>query len=145
MDFPDKEPIITYSHYLRSRYGETDRMGYVYYGRYLEYFEVARTEMIRSYGISYREMEESGVMLPVIHAELEYKQPVLYDEEIEIRVQIFEKPSVRLRTFYEVRSEGNDQPHVTGEVSLCFMDSETRRPRRAPEDFLRKIEQHLKK
>lgn len=144
MKFPDKDPLISYSHYLRSRYGETDRMGYVYYGRYLEYFEVARTEMIRSYGISYREMEENGIMLPVIHAELEYKQPVLYDEEIEIRVLIYDMPSVRLQTWYEVHSEDANGAHVRGEVSLCFMDAESRRPRRAPDTFLKNLEEQLK-
>lgn len=141
MDFPDKEPLITYTHTLRSRYGETDRMGYVYYGRYLEYFEVARTEFIRSHGFSYREMEEAGIMLPVIHAELEYKKPVLYDEIMQIKVMVFEVPSVRLQTFYELTTEASDEVHVFGEVSLCFMDAETRRPRRAPEDFVRKIKE----
>jgi acyl-CoA thioester hydrolase len=94
--FPDKKPIVEYTHTLRSRYGETDRMGYVYYGRYLEYFEVARTEMIRSYGLSYRELEESGVMLPVIHSEVEYKAPILYDEEMHVKVMVFDIPAVRL-------------------------------------------------
>ena len=88
--FPDKEPLIKYSHKLRSRYGETDKMGYVYYGRYLEYFEVARTEMIRSFGFSYRELEDKGVMLPVIHSELEYKQPIHYDVEMEIKVMVYD-------------------------------------------------------
>ncbi|MEX0607885.1 MAG: thioesterase family protein [Balneolaceae bacterium] len=144
MKFPDKRPLVKYSHSLRSRYGETDKMGYVYYGHYLEYFEVARTEMIRSYGLSYREMEESGIMLPVIHAELEYKAPVLYDEEMQVTVFIFEMPSVRLQTFYEVTTAASDNVHVFGEVTLCFMDSETRKPRRAPEFFLKGIQQQLK-
>jgi len=139
--FPDKEPIIEYTHELRSRYGETDRMGYVYYGRYLEYFEVARTEMIRSYGLSYREMEESGVMLPVIHTENEYKMPILYDEKMQIKVMVFDVPSVRLQTFYEVTTEDSDSIHILGEVSLCFMDAESRRPCRAPESFINKITQ----
>jgi acyl-CoA thioester hydrolase len=133
--FPDKKPIVEYTHTLRSRYGETDRMGYVYYGRYLEYFEVARTEMIRSYGLSYRELEESGVMLPVIHSEVEYKAPILYDEEMHVKVMVFEVPAVRLQTFYEVTTPASDAVHVYGEVSLCFMDAETRRPRRAPASF----------
>ena len=141
MKFPDKEPIIEYTHELRSRYGETDRMGYVYYGRYLEYFEVARTEMIRSYGLSYREMEESGVMLPVIHTENEYKMPILYDEKMQIKVMVFDVPSVRLQTFYEVTTEDSDSIHILGEVSLCFMDAESRRPCRAPESFINKITQ----
>ena len=136
MKFPEGNPIFTYSHKMRSRYGETDKMGYVYYARYLEYFEVARTEMVRDLGISYREMEDSGIMLPVIHAELEYKNPIFYDEEIEIEVLIYEMPSVRLRTFYRVKTSQSDQVHVFGEVSLCFMNAESRRPVKAPEGFI---------
>ncbi len=135
MKFPDKEPLVEYTHTLRSRYGETDRMGYVYYGRYLEYFEVARTEMIRAHGLSYRELEESGVMLPVIHSEVEYKAPILYDEKMYVKVMVFEVPSVRLQTFYEVTTPASDKIHVYGEVSLCFVDAETRRPCRAPASF----------
>lgn len=141
--FPNKETLIEYTHTLRSRYGETDKMGYVYYGRYLEYFEVARTEMIRSLGLSYRELEDNGVMLPVIHAELDYKMPVFYDVEMQIKVLVFDIPNVRLQTFYEVHTEESDGPHVISEVSLCFMDSETRRPCRAPSDFLNKITQNI--
>ncbi len=140
IQFPDKKPIIDFTHKLRSRYGETDKMGYVYYGRYLEYFEVARTEMIRSLGVSYRELEDKGIMLPVIHAELEYKHPIFYDVEMEIRVLLFEKPNVRLQTFYEVRTSEDGPIHISGEVSLCFVDAESRRPRRAPKEFLDSIE-----
>tara|TARA_R110002096_G_scaffold425644_1_gene634436 strand:+ start:9550 stop:9987 length:438 start_codon:yes stop_codon:yes gene_type:complete len=139
VQFPDTKPIIEFTHKLRSRYGETDKMGYVYYGRYLEYFEVARTEMIRSLGLSYRELEDKGVMLPVIHAELEYKRPVFYDVEMEIRVLVFETPNVRLQTFYEVRINEKSPIHILGEVSLCFMNAETRRPCRAPKEFLDSI------
>lgn len=141
MKFPDKVPIIEFTHELRSRYGETDKMGYVYYGRYLEYFEVARTEMIRSYGLSYREMEESGVMLPVIRTEIEYKAPIVYDEKMRIKVMVFDVPSVRLQTFYEVTTENSDSVHIYGEVTLCFMDAESRRPCRAPESFINSITQ----
>lgn len=143
ISFPDKKPLIKYTHTLRSRYGETDKMGYVYYGRYLEYFEVARTEMIRSFGLSYRELEENGVMLPVIHSELEYKIPVHYDVEMEIKVMVFDIPQVRLQTFYEVSTQAQKIPHVLGEVSLCFMDSVSRRPCRAPHEFLSKITKHI--
>lgn len=144
MKISDRKPIVSYTHSLRSRYGETDRMGYVYYGRYLEYFEVARTEMIRSYGLSYREMEESGIMLPVIHAELEYKAPILYDDEMQVTVKIFDVPSVRLQTYYEVTTAASDHVHVFGEVTLCFMDAESRKPRKAPQTFLEGIQQQIK-
>lgn len=115
-------------------------MGYVYYGRYLEYFEVARTEMIRSYGLSYRELEESGVMLPVIHSEIEYKIPILYDEEMFVKVMVFDVPEVRLQTFYEVKTKKSDSVHVFGEVSLCFADADTRKPCRAPRAFIESFE-----
>ncbi len=144
MNFPDKSPIIEYTHTLRSRYGETDRMGYVYYGRYLEYFEVARTEMIRSYGTSYREMEDSGILLPVTHAELDYKAPITYDEEMFIKVMVFEIPTVRLQTFYEVTTPNSDEVHVYGEVSLCFMNADSRKPCRAPDSFIQSLESRLK-
>ncbi len=136
IQLPDRSPIISYTHSIRSRYSETDKMGYVYYGRYLEYFEVARTEMIRSMGLSYSELEEQGIMLPVIHAELEYKNPVYYDVEMQIEVLVFEEPSVRLQTYYKVHTNGQESPHVIGEVTLCFMNEETRRPCRAPKLFL---------
>lgn len=136
MKFPDKKPIIEFTHTMRSRYGETDRMGYVYYGNYLQYFEVARIEMIRACGISYREMEDVGVMLPVIHAEIQYKAPILYDEVFDIKVMMFDLPDVRLQTFYEIRTHNGTELHVLGEVTLVFMNAETRRPMRAPQNFV---------
>lgn len=144
MKFPEKEPLVEYVHKVRSRYSETDRMGYVYYGRYLEYFEEARTELIRSYGLSYREMEDSGVMLPVIHAELEYKTPILYDEEMFIKVLVYDIPTVRLQTFYEVTTENTQGVHIFGEVSLCFMSADTRKPVRAPASFVKSMKNNLK-
>jgi len=135
MNWPDIEPIATFTHTLRSRYSETDRMGYVYYARYLKYFEVARTEMIRSIGISYRKMEEQGYMLPVIDARLAYHAPVQYDDLITITVFVFQHPGVKLKTFYKVTVEDRPSPAVTGQVTLCFMNARTRKPCRAPNDF----------
>jgi acyl-CoA thioester hydrolase len=116
-------------------------MGYVYYGRYLEYFEVARTEMIRSLGIPYSRLEEDGFMLPVVHAELDYKAPVHYDELMTIEVSVFDKPMVRLDTFYRVFTSRLEKPHVLGQVTLCFTDSKNRKPCRAPDYFNDLIEQ----
>lgn len=133
--FPEKEPIIRHRHELRSRYGETDQMGYVYYGRYLEYFEVSRTEMIRSLGVSYSKLEEDGFMLPVVYSQIAYKSPVFYDEMMAIEVTVFKKPTVRLDTFYRVFTNRLDKPHVLGQVTLCFTDADTRKPCRAPQYF----------
>jgi acyl-CoA thioester hydrolase len=133
---PDKHPIISYTHQLRSRYGETDKMGYVYYGRYLEYFETARTEMIRNFGFSYRELEANGIMLPVIHAELTYKEPIFYDDLMDIEVRVFDRPAVRLDTYYEIWTQNRTKLHTTGRVTLVFTDLNTRKPIRCPASFI---------
>ena len=140
LSFPDTSPILSYTHVLRSRYGETDQMGYVYYGRYPEFFEVARTEMLRSMNLSYRKMEENGVMLPVVSMEIDYKQPVFYDEEMQIKVMLFDKPLVRLQTYYAIYTKRQQKPHVKGRVALCFIDTVTRKPVKAPASFLKKFE-----
>jgi len=139
IDFPDKQPICHYTHLLRSRYAETDQMGYVYYGRYPEFFEVARTEMMRSLGLAYKTLEENGVMLPVISMEIDYKMPVLYDEEMNVEVMLFDEPLVKLHTFYKITTHRHTRPHVTGRVTLCFVDSQSRRPVKAPELLLDKL------
>lgn len=136
IQFPETDPIYTYKHRLRSRYSETDQMGYVYYGRYLEYFEVARSEMIRSMGFAYSKLEEQGVMLPVIYSQIAYKSPVFYDEEMTIQVLIYEEPLVKLQTYYKVFTDRRKDPHVLGQVTLCFTDMESRKPRRAPDFFI---------
>lgn len=137
--FPDKSPIFTYSHEMRSRYGETDQMGYVYYGRYLEYFEEARTEMIRSLGMPYSEMEAEGIMLPVVHTQIDYKAPIFYDELMQVKVHLFDVPSVKLETYYEVYTKRIEKAHAVGKVTLCFMNKANRKPCRAPGPFVDKI------
>lgn len=136
MNLPESSPLLRYQHQMRSRYSETDKMGYVYYGVYLEYFEVARTEMVRSMGINYAELENQGVMLPVVEAELNYRRPVFYDEKMWIEVLIYEEPMVRLSTYYRVLTRRGEGSHVLGKVTLAFMDRETRRPIRAPQSFM---------
>lgn len=145
MIIPDKPPLLDYTHTMRSRYGETDKMGYVYYGVYLEYFEVARTEMVRSMQLSYADLEEQGVMLPVVKAELEYKQPVYYDEKMHIRVSILDQPTVRLHTYYQVWTDRTERSHVNGHVALVFMDRSSRRPIRTPDIFKDRFEQAIRK
>lgn len=132
---PSNSPIFTYTCSLRSRYAETDKMGYVYYGRYLEYFEVARTEMIRSLGMPYSELEDRGIMLPVVQTRIDYKAPIYYDELMHINVHLYDIPTVKLETWYEVFTDRQSDPHAIGKVMLCFMEEKTRKPRRAPREF----------
>lgn len=143
--FPSSTPIISYVHELRSRYSETDKMGYVYHGKFLEYFEVARVEMIREYGMEYSAMEHTGIMLPVVEANVEFKAPVLYDEPIDIEVFVYEKPSIRLKTFYHVIAKERNLLCARAQITLFFMDAKTRKPTRAPANFLDALDQALLK
>jgi acyl-CoA thioester hydrolase len=90
---------------LRVRYAETDKMGVVYYANYLVWFEVARTDLLRSLGWSYREMEVAGISLPVIEAHCEYQRPARYDDEIEVRTEGQMLSPVRMQFKYTVVRE----------------------------------------
>ena len=81
---------------IRIRYGETDQMGYVYYGNYAQFFEIGRVEMLRSLGVSYASMEKQGIMLPVVDFSVKYIKPAYYDDLITIRTMIEEIPSVKI-------------------------------------------------
>lgn len=138
---PETPPLLEYVHPIRSRYGETDKMGYVYYGRYLEYFEEARTEMLRSVGLPYASMEDNGIMLPVTKASLEYVRPIFYDELIHIHVMLFRRPQTRLETWYTISGAENGKIRTRGFVELCFVSAETRRPITAPDFFQNSLNQ----
>ena len=128
---------------LRVRYAETDRMGYVYYGNYAQYFEVGRVEALRQLGYSYKEIEDSGVILPVVDLQVKFKKPALYDDELTITTFIKELPSVRIRFEYEVRNQ-NDELICTGETSLVFVDPEKNKPCRAPEGIVEALRTYIK-
>lgn len=126
-----------YSHEtsFRVRYGETDQMGYVYYGDYAEYFEVGRVEALRSLGFPYRRLEKEGVMLPVHDLHVRYHKPARYDDLITVRTFIDAVPGVRINFRYELR---NDASELLTEASttLVFVDSRTMRPCRAPQHLI---------
>ncbi|WP_149915534.1 acyl-CoA thioesterase [Sphingobacterium cavernae] len=127
---------------IRVRYAETDQMGYVYYGNYAAYYEVARTEMLRKTGFSYKELEEMGVMMPVLEMNIKYSQPAKYDELLTIKVIIKEKPSVRIKFEYEVYSEAGILLN-TGNTQLVFVDMVRNRPCKAPNVFMQKMEPYF--
>ena len=99
---------------IRVRYAETDQMGVAYYANYFVWFEVARADWLRDTGWSYREMEADGVTLPVIEARCGYRQPVKYDDEVEIRTRATLITPVRIRFDYEILRPGGDAPAATG-------------------------------
>jgi acyl-CoA thioester hydrolase len=123
---------------IRVRYAETDRMGYVYYGNYAVYFEVARVETLRSAGITYKLLEDEGIILPVIEYQIKYIRPAHYDDVLIIKTTIPQFPSTRIRFEYETLCNGIIINKATTE--LVFADSKTGRPVRCPahvEDTLR--------
>jgi acyl-CoA thioester hydrolase len=117
---------------IRVRYGETDQMGYVYYGYYAMYYEVARVESLRQLGLSYREMEAMGVMMPVLENKSKYLAPGRYDDLLRIVTTLREKPSVKIKFEYEIFNGENKLIHQ-GETLLVFVDKKTNRPCRPPE------------
>jgi len=123
---------------IRVRYAEADRMGYVYYGNYATFFEVARTEMLRSLGFTYKGWEDSGIILPVREFHIRYYAPAYYDDLLTIRTILKELPAARISFHHEVYNE-DGLKLCTGKLDLVFVDQKTGRPRRAPEEFLQAI------
>ncbi|MFD2600147.1 acyl-CoA thioesterase [Sphingobacterium corticis] len=134
--------MFVFENKIRVRYAETDQMGYMYYGNYASYYEVARTEMFRSTGISYKELEENGVMMPVIEMQTKYLQPAKYDDLITIKTTIRELPSVRICFEYELFNESGVLLN-TGKTLLVFVDMKKNRPCRAPDIFMDKIKSYF--
>ncbi len=120
---------------VRVRYGETDQMGYVYYGVYAQYYEVGRVEAMRSLGFSYKKMEERGVLMPVINLTINYKKPAFYDDEIRIVTTIKTVPSARITFEYECYNQ-TDELLNTGTVTLVFLDKAKNKPTLPPQWFM---------
>jgi acyl-CoA thioester hydrolase len=128
---------------LRVRYGETDQMGYVYYGNYAQFFEVGRVEWLRALGVSYRSLEESGIMLPVRELNINYLKPAKYDDLLTITTILSKKPLVKIEFDFEVQNEKNELL-TTGYASLVFMDMKKSKPIRAPKELLDQIYSYFK-
>lgn len=134
--------MFSYEHQLRVRYGDTDQMGYVYYGNYAYYYEQARAEAIRSLGISYKELEDSGVMMPITRMNIKYIQPARYDELITVKTTVPSLPG-RLITFtYEVSNESGALLNEA-ETQLIFVDAVTRKMRSVPDMLLTKFKPYF--
>ena len=124
---------------LRVRYAETDQMGVVYYGNYATYFEVARVEALREVGMSYRQMEEEGAMLPVLEQYMKYIRPAKYDDLLTIKTYLKEMPGTRIRFEYEVYNEENTLLTI-GNTVLVFVSPKTMKPIQIPANFKKLIE-----
>lgn len=127
---------------VRVRYAETDKMGYCYYGNYATYFEVARVEALRSLGLSYKELEDQGVLLPVTDFNIKYLKPAYYDDELTISVSIKEIPGVKIKFNYET-FKSNDEKLNFGETVLVFVDKKSGKPMRSPQKLIDELRKHI--
>ena len=127
---------------IRVRYAETDQMGYVYYGIYSQYFEIGRVELLRSLGISYRELEDRGFLLPVVNFSIDYLKPAFYDEELIIKTSIDSIPHVKIEFTYSTYNEQNDILN-NANTTLVFLDKATKKPCSAPEFLIQALKDKI--
>ncbi|HZY38387.1 MAG TPA: thioesterase family protein [Mucilaginibacter sp.] len=135
--------MFEHSTKIRVRYGETDQMGYMYYGNYAEFYEVGRVEMLRSLGLTYSGMEQSGIKMPVLELSCKYLKPALYDEEITVKVIMDKMPGIRIHFRYELYNEKQELINK-GETLLVFVNMQSNRPCLPPQDFLEKLKPFFK-
>ena len=134
--------MIQATSYIRVRYGETDQMGYVYYGNYAQYFEVARVELFRSIGLPYKQLEQNNVMMPVTKLECFYHHPAHYDEMLKIVTSIPTIPDgVRIEFSYKIYNESELLIHE-GNTTLVFVNMTNNKPCRAPEILIEKLKNY---
>ncbi|MFZ5552198.1 MAG: acyl-CoA thioesterase [Bacteroidota bacterium] len=127
---------------IRVRYGETDQMGYCYYGNYAQYFEVGRVEALRGLGMSYKSLEDSGIMLPVLEFKIKYLKPAYYDDLLTIKTIIKSLPAARIHFDYETYNEQGTLLN-TGETTLVFISKASNRPCAAPAAMIEKLKEFI--
>ncbi len=127
---------------VRVRYGDTDKMGYVYYGNYPYYYEIARAEAIRKLGVSYKSIEDAGVVMPVTRLNIRYSKPAFYDDLLNIKVTVPELPSRVIVFRYEITNQAGNLINE-GETSLVFLNLSTNRLTQTPEVLLEKLRKHF--
>ena len=124
---------------FRVRYGETDQMGVVYHGKYADYLEIGRTEWLRNFGTTYKRMEEEGIILPVIHLQIDYKKSAKYDDLLTVETTLRNRPLVKIVFDYKIYNESRvllAEAHTV----LAFMEKETLKPIKCPDYILEKLD-----
>lgn len=127
---------------VRVRYADTDQMGFVYNGKFFEYFEVGRSEVMRDIGFPYKKVEEHGFYMPVREVKITYKNAALYDEELEIETWVEKLPSPLMHIQHAVRSLDRNLVICEGYVDLMFVRAETGRACKPPEFFIDAIKEY---
>jgi acyl-CoA thioester hydrolase len=129
---------------VRVRYADTDQMKYAYNGKYFEYFEVGRTEMMREVGLPYEVIEKSGFFMPVLETKIHFFSPAFYDELLVIETKVEKLPAVKVHIDHIIKAKERNVIICEGYVELAFIDAKTNKPTRAPKLFLDAIEKFYK-
>lgn len=129
---------------FRVRYAEVDRMGYVHHGNYAAYFEMGRTELMREFGLVYKELEEAGILLPLSEFSVKFFKPALYDEKLTLLTKLQPPSGVRLVFEYYVYNEKKELL-AEGLTPLVFVDSKSRKPIRPPKEFVEQFNQNIRR
>ena len=136
--------MIKHTTDIRVRYADTDQMKFVYYGKYFEYFEQGRSDLLREIGLPYPHIEAMGLFLPVIEAHAKYKRVARYDDLLHVVTYFREMPVARIRLEYEVFKEGEKDLIAEGYTMHTFINAQTGRPTRAPAQFLEAVENEMR-
>lgn len=134
---------ISYSTDIRVRYADTDAMKIVYHGKYLEYFEESRSEMLRFIGLPYSEIEKMGIYVVVLEANAKYFRSAQYDDILHVKATIQEIPSLKFQIEYEITRNNDPEVLVTGFTKHSFLNAQTRKPSRPPKEFIAIMEKYF--
>ena len=127
---------------IRVRYADTDQMGFVYYGNYPKYYEIARVELFRNIGLTYKSLEKMGIGMPVIEMKTNFIMPAKYDEKLVVNIKIPELPKLKIIFFYEIFNEKNELIN-TAETVLTFINLLTGKPKRVPSIMKDKLSKYF--
>lgn len=128
----------THQTFVKVRYSETDQMGVVHHGNYAQYLELARIDWLEQFGVSYKKMEEEGIMLPVYAMEFKFLRPATFDEVLKIETKLLAAPGVKIEFSYKIFNSRNEVI-TTASTVLVFMDATTKKPMRCPEFLAEKL------
>jgi acyl-CoA thioester hydrolase len=135
--------MLKHTAQIRVRYADTDKMQFVYNGKYLEYFEVGRTELLRSIGLPYKEIENAGYQLPLIEANLKYKKPAVYDDLLDIEATVSSPNSAKVHIEYRITNHDTGDFICKGFTTHMFINGETKRPTKPPQIYVEKLKKYF--
>ena len=132
--------MFVFDYPIRVRYADTDQMNVVYHANYATFFEIGRTESIRSLGVTYREMEEMGIEMPVTEIDIRFLRPARYDDLLTVRTTLRELPhNHRIEFWQEIFNEAG-KLITSGRVTLYFLDRETKKRSSMPEALMQRLQ-----